>query len=660
MTTQRADLLALTPDDLAAISNRGTVKRVTRELDGDKVEATSLEVDEDGTLVATWSDGVTCTLHGDRGLQDADCTCPATNMCRHIIRSVLAYQRSREDEPQQEDVARAWDPGVMTDETIERALSGAALSKARKAEGGLVELRRGKKPMARFHELGHTLLFQVPEDLRYTRCDCTEDAPCSHVALAIEAFRALDPDRHTGFVTLGAADDAPVPTEPFEAARAAFVDLAFHGFAHSPAAALDRLHQLEVRTQEAGLTWHATLLHDLRSAHELYNEHDARFDATALPDWIGEFLLRAQALQSDQTELPRVFIQGPAHIERSTLGGARLLGLGCHVTALEKAAQLQAMFQDMRTGTLMAITTTFPDEEDTAPTFAELGARPVGKGRGLTALGASQLVLKKAHVSTSHALSPTWTSSSTYPQSFDWDQVLAPVRVEDFEELRASLLAAPPGALRPRVVGEDFHVVPVREALDPAFDPKTQAVVATLVDIHGAHATLRHPYTNRNRHGTERLLHWLRATSHRLAYVAGVMKLGPTGVRIEPTAAIFEDTSGTRMVVQPWVDAPEEHADTSQALGSARPPNDPVDIFRTELADALGEVFLLGLGHLDIQAHERFSHLLDFGLALGLRRLSLPLADLCSLLDRGDAEDEDLAHTLFSLCTLHVLMRELA
>src|SRR5437868_6422022 len=87
----RDDLLHLLPDDLAALTNRGTVKRARRELDEAEVTGTLTEA-ADGTVAAAWSDGVSCTLPGGKVVADARCTCPATELCRHVVRTVLAYQ----------------------------------------------------------------------------------------------------------------------------------------------------------------------------------------------------------------------------------------------------------------------------------------------------------------------------------------------------------------------------------------------------------------------------------------------------------------------------------------------------------------------------------------------------------------------------------------
>src|SRR5207302_10961037 len=88
----RAELLALTLDDLAALTNRGTVKRAQREVEANECTCTLTEA-EDGTVTAQWSDGVECRLPAGKVLRDGHCSCAAAGLCRHLVRTVLAYQR---------------------------------------------------------------------------------------------------------------------------------------------------------------------------------------------------------------------------------------------------------------------------------------------------------------------------------------------------------------------------------------------------------------------------------------------------------------------------------------------------------------------------------------------------------------------------------------
>src|SRR5215469_4572669 len=88
----RTDLLALTQDDLADLSNRGTVKRALRELESGSPVC---QIDEtaEGEVVVSWSDGVTCRFGAGDSVHGAVCSSGVSGVSRHVIRSVLAYQQ---------------------------------------------------------------------------------------------------------------------------------------------------------------------------------------------------------------------------------------------------------------------------------------------------------------------------------------------------------------------------------------------------------------------------------------------------------------------------------------------------------------------------------------------------------------------------------------
>ena len=88
----RHDLLALTDEDLVALTNRGTVKRARKEL-GRGSPSGKLEEDADGTVRVRWSDGVDCLLPGGGTLAEGTCTSGAQGITRAMVRAVLLYQQ---------------------------------------------------------------------------------------------------------------------------------------------------------------------------------------------------------------------------------------------------------------------------------------------------------------------------------------------------------------------------------------------------------------------------------------------------------------------------------------------------------------------------------------------------------------------------------------
>src|SRR5215831_6879229 len=134
----RADLLALSPDDLVTLTNRGTVRRAQREIEENVCKGDIHETPE-GDVTVRWSDGVECRLPAGVALRNARCSCDATTLCRHLVLSVLAYQRLvAASAPATEDKAASvavpaepWDPGAIDDEELARHFTSARLARCR-------------------------------------------------------------------------------------------------------------------------------------------------------------------------------------------------------------------------------------------------------------------------------------------------------------------------------------------------------------------------------------------------------------------------------------------------------------------------------------------------------------------------------------------------
>ena len=86
----RPDLLALSPEALVRLANVGLVKRAQKEAASGVLP--SLVEEPDGTVVAAARDGATTRLARGVALQQTTCTCGSTQVCRHRIAAVLAYQ----------------------------------------------------------------------------------------------------------------------------------------------------------------------------------------------------------------------------------------------------------------------------------------------------------------------------------------------------------------------------------------------------------------------------------------------------------------------------------------------------------------------------------------------------------------------------------------
>ncbi|GAA1591467.1 hypothetical protein [Actinoplanes couchii] len=122
----RPDLLALDDGALAALANRGLVKRAAREVERDAPKLSA----EENTVVADWADGVRTALPGG-GLDRGTCSCGASGVCRHLIGLILAYQR----EPAAESAPAATE-AAATDAASGEAAGAAAGETSAEAVAG--------------------------------------------------------------------------------------------------------------------------------------------------------------------------------------------------------------------------------------------------------------------------------------------------------------------------------------------------------------------------------------------------------------------------------------------------------------------------------------------------------------------------------------------
>ncbi|HND52176.1 MAG TPA: hypothetical protein PLV92_07260, partial [Pirellulaceae bacterium] len=120
------------PDDLATLTNRGTVKRAQKEVEAGEPRAT-IEEEPGGRVVVRWSDGIVCEFRAGGTIRDANCSSNSPGISRHVVRSVLFYQRHH-SRPSERDEATPSD--VLHGETkrSESAQSGTPHSEAAQLE----------------------------------------------------------------------------------------------------------------------------------------------------------------------------------------------------------------------------------------------------------------------------------------------------------------------------------------------------------------------------------------------------------------------------------------------------------------------------------------------------------------------------------------------
>jgi hypothetical protein len=626
----RSDLLALSPDDLAALSTRGKVKEAAKDLDDHGVTGEVAESADGGVRVA-WSDGRTSELPPGATLRAGKCSCGAVGTCKHLVRLVLLYQRWAAAPPA---ASEPWDPGAISDDELARHFRPSALRKIRDQfdAGVLAELVRGARPVARFSVPVGRVRFLVPGDVRYARCDCAKPAPCDHVPLAVWAFRRLPAARAAGVITAG-AKAPPAPADLLDAAEEVLRDLARQGVAGATRGWTGRLSRLAARCAEADLVWPGEVIDELLRQQESYASHDARFDPGRVASLVGELAVRLDAIRHDTGAVPQLLVRGTAADRPVALEFGEFRGLGAGVRVGRKGVELAAYLYDRNAGGVVSVTRHVADP-DQARDFGALGAHAAVKGASFHDLGVGVLQLKGGRRSPGGELRPGRSGAAVLSEDrFAWEDIEPPVLVERFAELDDRLSQLPPTSLRPRRAAEDFHVLRVAGLAAARFDAASHAVQAVVSDGEGRQALIEHPYTTRGRAGAEALLRRLTGNQGRLVFVAGQARRAAGGLVVAPACLVWED-GGRRSALQPWVERGPGDGE-SAPLGDLTPrTGDPVLDYVQEVQGELGELLLLGLSRADDRLARRWRELVGRGEAVGFARLAELVARLAEALEQ--------------------------
>ncbi|MCX2947902.1 hypothetical protein [Lentzea sp. NEAU-D7] len=446
----RPDLLALTPDALAALANRGLVKRAVKELDAGVVPA--LDTDPAGAVQGKFPDGTTTTLPPGVALDAAGCSCGAAGVCRHRIAVVLAYQRTQEASAP----AELWSPGSVTDADLVALMGERTLRRARRAHqaGYRAKLRRptAQDQTAQAELPTCTVTFLVPGDLSYVHTDAVNKDEAT--ALAVWAFREAD-EQGADTVDVGGS---PTTATDLTAVTDLLDQVLLDGATNASEVldvAWQRLHR-DLTAQR--LHWPAAVITDLLAQLAAYRGRSADYEAERFAALLTELHARTTASG------PRAEILGPDEPAETPLKRVRLTALGARVRA-ENAVDVY-----LASGDVVLV------QRDTPLRTAQRLAASNVVSESATRSASRAVTLKTSRVAKT-SLTPVGTA---------WDHLPQALVIDDYDAAAAHLAALPPRQVRARVEAELVRAIRVAEVSDLAYDPAAQRLTATL---HGPTGT---------------------------------------------------------------------------------------------------------------------------------------------------------------------------
>ncbi|WP_329792952.1 hypothetical protein V1227_13805 [Lentzea sp. DG1S-22] len=546
----RPDLLALTPDSLAALANRGLVKRAAKELDAGVVPA--LDTDPAGTVQGKFPDGTTTTLPPNTALDAARCSCGATGVCRHRIAVVLAYQRTQEATAPTE----LWSPGVVTDDDLVALMGERTLRRARRAHqaGYRAKLRRptAEDQTAQAELPTCTVTFLVPGDLSYVHTDAVNRDEA--LALAVWAFREADA-QGTDTVDVGGS---PTTATDLTAVTDLLDQLLLDGATNASEVldvAWQRLHR-DLTAQR--LHWPAAVITDLLAQLTAYRGRSADYEAERFAALLTELHARTTAAG------PRAEVLGPDEPAETPLRRVRLTALGARMRSES------AMDVYFASGDVVLV------QRDTA---LRTGQR----------LAASNVVSESATRSASRAVALKTSrvaKTSLTPVGTAWNDLPQALVVDDYEATAAHLAGLPPRQVRARVEAELVRAVRVTEVSGLAYDPAAQRLTATLHGPTGATCLLEATHRATAPHSLDALAAALRAGPTMITGSVrrhrGTLVVDPLAVRTEAGVVVLDVATGT----------------TPQPLPPGSATADPLSAAVDSALTVLAEASHRGLDHL--------------------------------------------------------------
>ncbi|TNE85821.1 MAG: hypothetical protein EP330_24605 [Deltaproteobacteria bacterium] len=594
----RSDLAALDVEALALLTNRGLAKRAAKMLD--KGEGPSIDEDGEGTVTATFPDGVVTTWPADVALADSACSCGAAKACRHRVATALAYQGEATPE------RGPWDPGAFTDEELEALVGANALrtARARLSKGVEAEVVRGEQP--RVHLANGTVRFPVRDALAMAHCDALGAERNVMIVLAVWAFREAGEGPEPS-VQLVLGESEGIALDAAEAVLHIVHTSLSHGIADLPRTAAADLSRAREAARSAGWTWVADGLEDLEELLECWRARSQRYAPERVAWVLGELIARVRAARANAPPSPGWFL-GRGVAPETALDHLTLMGLGARLRPADEEVEVDVYLLDLNGGAVLVYRRRIPRE---AP--EKLATRRVGDTRMRLADLASGVLTTQGAFRRANRLMRLASQRGGRKHDLKtggghgWKDL--PLTIRSTAEVREVLTHRPPRTLRPRLLAEDLRVVAIDEVLGVSWQPGEQQLLAHLRLPDGSDAVLELEHDPLSPGGCAAVEAALRDGAH---HVAGRVHLHGAQLVISPTA----------IASQGGLTLPAFAAGGTVEAAVHRTPlgDDPVHQALREARAALAEAAHRGLDQ--IRPSERAAKGLDaVGLTVAARRM---------------------------------------
>ncbi len=507
----RQDLLELSLNALTAIANAGFVKRAQKDL----AAGAGPTLTQSGSLdiLAEFSDGTLTRLAATQGLHDADCNCSAAGMCRHKVMLVLAYQAqhqaattSTSDGATPPAAASYWSPADFSDELIQQCFSASVRDQAAKlcqttCQAQVLPARLQADGLSYSEPavqlaMNHVRFFSRSSPAN-ARCDCQQASGCSHIVLALWAFRQatqqLGADglaqstscnlelRPAGGVSM-ASDAAsgtssgaeqPLTTAAAQQAQADLEAFLWRLWQHGSGQNLTILEihyqDLLMQLQQLGWTWFALNLQAIWQQVLAQAARSSRYDGLLLLSLISQCKNRLSVAnflaQQADPRLPLRQLLGIGQAGEVALDSLRLISLGAEFWYDQAQIGASVVLADSDTQMISVLEKSWPLNPGEVLN-AELILNKRLANFPLRQLAAGQIISKaaKRRANGQLELSSSQRLSSILPLSAkSWEHLREPLKWQDLAALQVYLQQGLPEFAREFQAQASYRIISVAQ-----------------------------------------------------------------------------------------------------------------------------------------------------------------------------------------------------
>lgn len=509
----RTDILAISDEKLAELTNIGLVKRAKKALDNGDVPRFDWDND---TLIATFADTHSVTWQPNQILADTTCTC-LMPLCRHRVQTTIAYRQAHnsQDNPNQETSQETSDNTsycTITLNELKKFTTAALLKNAKNlCRYGLVIKLTPKQnksfatailPMATVKFLGDNNLIEA-------RCNCRQTQGCEHIFLAGLAWHlSSSPPSDFGEIAITSqqidqyfAKTPQQSNQPNQHHHALAhhqlstieSDLFLALFQDGAMAGLQRYERLfkdayAVLAQNKEL-WLEHILDDLQKWLTAYENRYNQFDGEMGLNLLTEYALRSVARQNPLIGQSVLGVNLSMETPMSIL---QLLAVGCRIRPIPTPPTeryyryfvADVMFVDVKTQTFLS----FEHQFSTAKSLdkpnhpKDLQRQTVTHAINLTKFATGQLIAHKAKRLANHKLALNFgrkTNNQILPSEVDWQQVAKTCPPIFYAKHNL------PDFLQSRYHQPNFCLLTLTHLDQHGYDPANQQYVATATDKDG-------------------------------------------------------------------------------------------------------------------------------------------------------------------------------